>query len=76
MTQPLQEFILANGDTLKLSGDGSWHIEVDENKEVKDKMESKLERKRIEGIIINLYHNHKDKVCEHDKALREVIRSI
>jgi len=35
-----------------------------------------LERKRIEGVIIKMFHNHKGFGCEYDKALKEVINNI
>jgi len=34
------------------------------------------ERKRIEGVIIKMFHNHKGFGCEYDKALKEVINNI
>ena len=35
-----------------------------------------LERKRIEALIVNMLHNHKGFGCEHDKALKELLKKI
>lgn len=34
------------------------------------------EKKRIENLIIRSLHDHKDKECEHDKALKELLKKI
>ena len=35
-----------------------------------------LEKKRIENIIVRHFHDHKDKECENDKALKAILKAI